>query len=157
MAAVRAGVPVLGGNLPRSAMREAMADAQWDQALPQSVNALLVQAIRDGHCGKLPQERESGMLRIQVARDRSMARTIAEALRSATPGDQVLLLTGAEHAALDRGVPLHLRQLGMPARALRVMLFGEAGALSADVYLPAALVTRPDPCESLEDPGSLKR
>ena len=34
MAAVGAGVPVLGGNLPRARMRAAMAEAAWDRHLP---------------------------------------------------------------------------------------------------------------------------
>ncbi|MBY0411519.1 MAG: ChaN family lipoprotein, partial [Burkholderiaceae bacterium] len=34
MAAVRAGVPVLGGNLPRADMRAAMVRTGWDQHLP---------------------------------------------------------------------------------------------------------------------------
>ena len=152
MSAVRAGVPVLGGNLPRSAMGEAMDDAGLEQLLPQPANALLVQAIRDGHCGRLPVEREGGMLRIQVARDRAMARTLAEALQAAAPGKQVLLLAGAQHAARDRGVPLHLQQLGLQAQALRVTLFGEeADRLPADRRLPAAFTARPDPCASLKN------
>src|SRR5690606_31937843 len=34
MAAVRAGVPVFGGNLPRARLREAMADAALDRSVP---------------------------------------------------------------------------------------------------------------------------
>ena len=53
MAAVRAGVPVLGANLPRERMREAMADVQLDNRLPPGPLQAQQQAIRDGHCGLL--------------------------------------------------------------------------------------------------------
>src|SRR3989344_3595129 len=42
MAAVAAGVPVLGGNLPRAQMRAAMGEARWDQALRPGQTVLLV-------------------------------------------------------------------------------------------------------------------
>jgi uncharacterized iron-regulated protein len=107
MTAVAAGVPVLGGNLPRAQMRAAMTDATWDQQLPperlQQVQAL----IRRGHCGLLPETQIPAMARIQVARDRAMADTLAQAWR---PGTAVLLLAGNEHVRTDLGVPWHLAQ-----------------------------------------------
>ncbi|WP_051243016.1 ChaN family lipoprotein [Azohydromonas australica] len=152
MSAVRAEVPVLGGNLPRRDMREAMQNASLDGLLPPAVNDQLKTAIREGHCGLLPREHEGGMLRIQLARDQSMARTVAQALESATPGRQVLLLAGAQHAARDRGVPLHLQQLGFKPEELHVTMFGEAPTdttLPADRTLAAAFSPGPDPCEQL--------
>ena len=55
MAAVAAGVPVLGGNLPRSQMRAAMADAAWDGHLPAAALSRQYAALREGHCGLLPE------------------------------------------------------------------------------------------------------
>src|SRR3989344_2937670 len=46
MAAVAAGVPVLGGNLPRAQMRAAMGEARWDQHLPAPALAQQHQALR---------------------------------------------------------------------------------------------------------------
>jgi uncharacterized iron-regulated protein len=152
MSAVRAEVPVLGGNLPRRDMRAAMEDTALDGLLPPTVNAELKTAIRQGHCGLLPQEQEGGMLRIQLARDQSMARTVAQAVQGAQPGRQVLLLSGAQHAARDRGVPLHLQQLGFKPEELHVTMFGEAPTdttLPADRTLAAAFSPGPDPCEQL--------
>ena len=105
MAAVRAGVPVLGANLPRARMREAMADVSLDARLPPP--ALLAQqdAIRTGHCKLLPENQIVPMARIQIAKDMRMARTLEQA---AQPGKVVLLLAGAGHVDRSLGVPQHL-------------------------------------------------
>ena len=105
MAAVRAGVPVLGANLPREQMREAMADASLDQLLPGPARKAQEQAIRQGHCGLLPEPQIRPMTRVQIARDKAMAETIAAA---SAPGKTVVLLAGAGHVEPGVGVPLHL-------------------------------------------------
>ena len=146
MTAVRAGVPVLGGNLPRAALRETMADASRDALLDAGARERLAAAVREGHCGLLPAEQEPGMVRVQIGRDQSLAATVTEALR---PGQQVILLTGAQHASRDRGVPLHLaRQAHAPS--VHVLIFGEQGHdLAADELRAARFTPRPDPCEGL--------
>ncbi|WP_374367615.1 ChaN family lipoprotein [Piscinibacter sp.] len=146
MTAVRAGVPVLGGNLPRAALRETMADASRDALLDAGARARLAEAVREGHCGLLPAEQEPGMVRVQIGRDQSLAATVTEAL---LPGQQVILLTGAQHASRDRGVPLHLaRQAHAPS--VHVLIFGEQGHdLAADELRAARFTPRPDPCEGL--------
>lgn len=106
LAAVRAGVPVLGGNLPRAAMAAARSDAALDLALPEAARAAQLDALREGHCGLLPEEMLPGMVRIQIARDQSMARTVAAAARG--PGQTVLLIAGGGHVLRSRGVPMHL-------------------------------------------------
>lgn len=105
MAAVAAGVPVLGANLPRRAIRDAMRDAALDTAVPPAVLAQHRQAMDDGHCGLLPAAQLGPMARVQIARDRAMAATL-DAERQ--PGRTVLLVAGAAHVWRDRGVPLHL-------------------------------------------------
>ena len=105
MVAVKAGVPVLGANLPAAKMREAMADTQLDTRLPGPALKAQQQLIRLGHCGLLPEERIAPMTRIQVARDISMARTIEQAL---LPGKTVVLLAGSGHVDRTLGVPQHL-------------------------------------------------
>lgn len=151
MNAVRAGVTVLGGNLPREQMRAAMNDAALDALLDDAPRALLTDAVRVGHCGLLSPAQEPGMVRIQIARDRAMAQVAAAALRDAPPGSTVLLLAGAMHASRDRGVPLHLqRETAAAMPALHVVLFGASGdALSADERRAAAFTPREDPCEGL--------
>jgi uncharacterized iron-regulated protein len=104
MAAVAAGVPVLGGNLPRAQMRAAMQEPAWDQHLPPAALARQITALRDGHCGLLPESQLAPMARIQIARDASMARTAQQALR---PGQTVLLVAGGGHVLRSIGVPTH--------------------------------------------------
>lgn len=144
--AVRARVPVYGGNLPRSAMRDAMRDETLDAQVGDTVRELLAREVRDGHCGLLPTSQEPGMVRIQIARDRSMAATVAQAHADAAPARDVLLLTGAQHASRDRGVPRHLP----PGTPTRIVMFGQPVAgLVADEWRPADVTPRPDPCEEL--------
>jgi uncharacterized iron-regulated protein len=154
MAAVQAGVPVLGGNLPRAGMRETMRDASLDGRVDDAARTLLAEAVRSGHCNLLPESQIPGMVRIQIARDVSMARTVGAALEAAPPGQRVLLLTGAQHASRDRGVPLHLP----PGTPLHVTMFGDGPpGLVADERRPAQRTERPDPCDGLRERLSAPR
>ncbi len=105
MAAVRAGVPVLGANLPREAMRPAMADAQLDARLDAAALEAQREAIRDGHCDLLPAAQLGPMVRVQIARDLAMARTLQAA---AQRGKTVVLVAGSGHVSPQLGVPRHL-------------------------------------------------
>lgn len=106
MAAVRAGIPVVGGNLPRHRHAEVMRDAAWDDTLTDTEQrAALHRTLDEGHCGLLPAAQLPAMARIQLARDDAMAATLLE---RRTPGRTVVLVTGAQHARRDRGVPHHL-------------------------------------------------
>ncbi len=105
MTAVRAGVPVLGANLPRAQMRERMADPQLDRLLPGPALQAQQQAIRLGHCGMLPESQITSMTRVQIGRDVAMAQTLRSA---AQPGRTVLLLAGRGHVDRQLGIPRHL-------------------------------------------------
>jgi uncharacterized iron-regulated protein len=105
MAAVRAGVPVIGANLPRARMKDAMADVSLDAQLNGEAYAAQQDAVRDGHCKLLPESQIVPMTRIQIGRDRAMAQAIVKAKR---PGQTVLLIAGAGHVARPLGVPQHL-------------------------------------------------
>ena len=105
MAAVRAGVPVLGANLPAARQREAMRDAALDARLPPAALAEQQQRMRDGHCGLLPESQIGPMTRVQIARDIAMADTVRAARQ---PGRTVLLVAGNGHMHRALGVPLHL-------------------------------------------------
>lgn len=106
MAAVAAGVPVMGGNLSRPQMHAAMGDARFDTMLPGPALKAQQQAVRQGHCGLLPERQITPMTRIQIARDESMAQTLQDA---AVPGKTVVLLAGGGHVDRLLGVPQHLR------------------------------------------------
>lgn len=105
MTAVRAGVPVLGANLPAARLREAMANKELDGRLSGPALQAQQQNIRLGHCEKLPESQIAPMTRIQIARDMAMAQTVAHAAR---PGKIVVLLAGGRHVDRSLGVPLHL-------------------------------------------------
>jgi uncharacterized iron-regulated protein len=105
MAAVRAGVPVVGANLPRARMKDAMADVSLDVQLNGEAYTAQQDAVREGHCKLLPESQIIPMTRIQVGRDRAMAQTIVKARQ---PGKTVLLIAGAGHAVRALGVPQHL-------------------------------------------------
>jgi uncharacterized iron-regulated protein len=116
MAAVKAGVPVVGANLPRSQSRAAMADASLDAAVPAAVLRTQQEAVRAGHCGLLPENQIGPMVRVQLARDRTMAQAVS---RAAIAGKTVVLLAGAKHIDPSVGVPLHL-PAGMRSRSERL-------------------------------------
>lgn len=105
MAAVRAGVPVLGANLPRERMKDAMADVSLDAQLGDSARQAQQKAVREGHCNLLPESQIGPMTRIQIARDRAMAQTVVKARQ---PSKTVLLIAGAGHVLRPLGVPQHL-------------------------------------------------
>lgn len=113
MAAVKAGVPVVGANLPRSRMREAMADPRLDNTVPPGVLEAQREAVRNGHCGLLPEAQIGPMARVQIARDRAMAQAVAQA---ALPGKTVVLLAGSQHVDEQLGIPRHL-PAGLRARS----------------------------------------
>nr|MDP2191229.1 ChaN family lipoprotein [Rhodoferax sp.] len=105
MAAVRAGVPVVGANLPAARLRETMADPVFDMLLPGPALKAQQQRIRLGHCNLLPESQVAPMARIQIARDISMAQTVVKA---ALPGKTVLLLAGSSHVDRTLGIAQHL-------------------------------------------------
>lgn len=105
MAAVRAGIPVLGANLPATGLRAAMADPALEKLLSGQALITQQQKIRSGHCDLLPENQILPMTRVQIARDIAMAQTLVKA---AQPGKTVLLLAGAGHVDRSLGVPLHL-------------------------------------------------
>lgn len=132
MAAIRAGAPVFGGNLPRDGMRSAMNDAALESRLAAEALAALRERIREGHCHLLPEQHIPGMVRVQIARDVSMAQTIASVWQ---PGRTAVLLCGNEHARQDLGVAIHLDQLPPPwpasAGKVQSVLMGPAGKNTA--------------------------
>ena len=124
LAAVRAGIPVLGANLPRDGVRAAMQDASLDAALdPASLQAQR-EAVRRGHCDLLPASQLAPMTRVQIARDRMMARTVVAA---AVPGQTVLVLAGAGHVDPALGVPRYLP----PSLTVRSLTLPPTGAAPA--------------------------
>lgn len=152
MAAVRAGVPVLGANLPRSEMRDAMQNIAIEDHLTGDNLRKQQENIRHGHCGQLPESQIAPMTRIQLARDQRMAQTVVLARQ---PGKTVVLLAGGGHVRRDLGVPVFLP----PTLVARVVAL-QAGAqghdpigAGADLSLQTAAVPPKDYCASLRKAG----
>lgn len=127
MAAVQAGVPVLGGNLPRAQMRSVMGEVALDESLSAAALQRQRDAIREGHCLLLPEAQVAPMTRIQLARDRAMAQTVLAALQ---PGRSVLLVAGNGHVQKDVGVPRHL-PAGLAHRVVIALSQDAASAVDA--------------------------
>ena len=156
MNAVRAGVPVYGGNLPRPQLREAMQQPRWDKLVPPEAHARLLEAVREGHCDLLPEAQLGPMVRMQIARDFSLAQALAGAAAGAQPEAIVVMLAGAAHASQETGVPLHLGTLAVP---LQVRSIGYASSYSADAepgfdeWRPAQAEPPQDHCAALRERG----
>jgi uncharacterized iron-regulated protein len=150
MTAVRAGVPVLGANLPRTEMQASMADSTLDVLLPGPALKTQQQGIRLGHCNMLPESQIAPMTRIQIAKDVTMANTLSQAT---LPGKTVVLLTGSGHADRLLGVPLHLRSdLKTRSVLLRAAnAHGDAPKASFDSIWPTPAVPEVDYCAGLKD------
>jgi uncharacterized iron-regulated protein len=137
MAAVRAGVVVHGGNLPRARHREVSSDPAWEGLLPEAQWQALRALIDSSHCGLLPATQWTPMARIQIARDDAMAATL---VRLRAPGRTVLLITGAQHARRTQGVPVHLSRrtaLAPQDPRLRVVELRATDAARTDIGDPA--------------------
>nr|WP_297350597.1 ChaN family lipoprotein [uncultured Caldimonas sp.] len=156
MNAVRAGVPVYGGNLPRPLLREAMQQARWEDLVPADARARLLEAVREGHCNLLPESQLAPMLRMQVARDFSLAQAVAGAAEGAIPNSVIVLLAGAAHVSRETGVPVHLGTLAVP---LEVRTIGYASSYAEqaepgfDEWRPAQSEPPQDHCAALRERG----
>ena len=135
MAAVRAGVPVLGANLPSARQRDAMRDATLEARLPPQALAEQQRRIREGHCHLLPEAQIQPMTRVQIARDIAMAETVSTARQ---PGRTVLLVAGNGDVQRALGVPAHL-----PPDVKSRVISAQSGPAQAPAD-PAAARSRPE-------------
>lgn len=130
MTAVRAGVPVLGANLPRAQMPASMSDSKLDARLPGPALKAQQQGIRLGHCNLLPESQIQPMTRIQIAKDITMADTVHQLL---LPGKTVVLLAGNGHVDRRLGVPQHLRA-DLTAKSIHLRAGDSTGTDGADAF-----------------------
>ena len=139
LAALESGVPLHAAQPSRQVLAEARRRSGLPP-LPDGARRQLEQALREGHCGMLPESRLPAMLWVQYTRDRHMAQVL-DALR--TPGRQVLLITGSGHARRDSGVPLHSRG---PTFSVGL---GSDDAAAHDLPWPSATGPETDHCAAL--------
>ncbi|WDY58716.1 ChaN family lipoprotein [Pseudomonas sp. PSKL.D1] len=147
--ALQTHVPLLAANLSTDEMRQVY---RQPKPLPgahsnaPAVKDALLQQVKDGHCGLLPDSQLPAMLAVQQQRDRRMAESMLAAPEPA------LLLTGAYHARKDLGVPLHLHDLGVKGVS-KVLILAEVGdtveAGAADFVWYTAAMPEQDYCAQL--------
>jgi uncharacterized iron-regulated protein len=121
-----AGLPTLSANLPRSVVHgiahEGIAALPTGEVirlgletpLPPALEASLEEELRSSHCGQLQESMVGPMALAQRARDGQMA------LRMLASGAPVVLIAGAGHVRVDRGVPMRLRDAKPTVRVVSV-------------------------------------
>jgi uncharacterized iron-regulated protein len=121
--AVQQPWPLLAANLDRSEIMTIYAAPPalaGKASTAPAVCEVLLEQIRQSHCGMLPESQLPAMLAIQQQRDRRMAEQLRDAAQPA------LLFAGAFHVRRDLAVPLHLQDIGGAEGAL-VLVLAEAG------------------------------
>lgn len=169
MAAVRAGVPVIGANLSRTDLRAAMSNPTLDAALDAKALSVQDERMRSGHCGMLPESQIRPMTRVQIARDQAMAQALQSALAADRPTTHnitpntihqttphttersVLLLAGHGHVDKTVGIPQHLKE---SLRVVRMQAGGDTGPTlasdpSADLVWQTPALPPTDYCAGL--------
>ncbi|MDM9653075.1 ChaN family lipoprotein [Pseudomonas wenzhouensis] len=146
---LRQPYPLLAANLDRAEIMQIYRQRpvlEGEHSTAETVQARLLEDIRDAHCGLLPDTQLPAMLAVQQQRDRRMA----EALLAAPQPS--LLLAGAFHVRKDLGVPLHLTDLGAHAGST-VLILAEVGrqvdASMADYVWFTAAQPEQDHCAKL--------
>ncbi|HDS1819404.1 TPA: ChaN family lipoprotein [Pseudomonas putida] len=147
--ALQHDIALLAANLSPGEMRQTYrqpASLPGERSNAPTVQAALLEHVRAGHCGLLPQSQLPAMLAVQQQRDRRMAERLMKAPQPA------LLLAGAYHVRKDLGVPLHLADLGAQGRSA-VLLLAEVGepveAGMADYVWYTAAMPEQDYCAQL--------
>ncbi len=175
-AAIGAGLPIVGGGLPRTVQRQVSAGGvaslepgfverlglarQLDPAAARSLR----EELAAGHCGMLPATALDRMGEVQRALDAQMADSL---VRAATgPGiDGGVLIAGTGHTRRDRAVPWHLGRFVPESKAVAIGLvevdddtpspigyrdrFG--GDLPFDYVWFTARVTNENPCDAFAE------
>lgn len=130
--AVSHDLPILAGNVTQDTIRDIA--RQGLDSLPADrlkflellepdapeIVAAMRRDVIEGHCNLMPDESIGPMVAVQRARDANMAATMIQGVE--TEGtDQAILIAGNGHARTDRGVPLRLRNMDIPAEEILVI------------------------------------
>ncbi|UUX48596.1 ChaN family lipoprotein [Nisaea acidiphila] len=116
--ALAAGLPMVAGNIGRDAVRtiarspenvtpELRTRLKLDEPLPENVEQAIGDEVYRGHCELVPREHLAPMVRVQIARDASLAEAMVRASGSA---DGAVLIAGGQHVRKDIGTGYHLRR-----------------------------------------------
>ena len=141
--AFEAQLRMVAANLPQSVARSLVhegasalgpQDAQrlgLDHPFPGDLETSLRDELRASHCGHLPETMIAPMALAQHARDAQMAKSMTDAASA----QGVVLIAGAGHVRVDRGVPFYLALGGRDARVISIALIEvETGETSPPSY-----------------------
>jgi uncharacterized iron-regulated protein len=142
VAVLAAGLEIAPASLTRAelaAVREAgyTVSSIGGRLGEEGIEALL-REIGEAHCGAVPADAIEGMAVVQIVKDARMA----EVLREAPLDRGAVLVAGGGHARRDRGVPAHLRGLGVPSEEILSLGLIEVPATGAAAANPLAPVDR---------------
>lgn len=152
--ALRYRLPIVAANVGRDearrVMREGLAAAGFDAAVPEPLLAAQTHDIEAGHCGALDTAAARRMALAQVARDQYMARMLQ---RYADRG--IVLLAGNGHVRADIGVPQWL-DAATRARSESIGLVeqGDDDDGRYDLRLVTPRQPRVDPCAGMRRQGA---
>jgi uncharacterized iron-regulated protein len=158
-----AGLPLVGGNLPKgfskqlfsqgaSALSAPLGQTYRNAPLSQAARQQLDQDLIDGHCGKLPERYIEPMRLVQRATDISMAQAVLDRVPA-------VLVAGNGHVRKDYGVPQVLSAT-MPTLRVTAIGFVEADGTREelvqslktryDIIWLSERAERSDPCENFK-------
>ncbi|WP_193187850.1 ChaN family lipoprotein [Nisaea sediminum] len=114
--ALAAGLPMVAGNIDRGTVGQLANDPEnadpgltdafhLNAPLPEEVRNAVEEAVYRGHCELVPRDRLAPMIRVQIARDASLAEAM---VRAAATADGAVLIAGGQHARRDIGAGYHL-------------------------------------------------
>jgi uncharacterized iron-regulated protein len=167
--AVRENLPVIAANASRELLRtisrngfaalgdNAAARYALDDTWTPARQEQLVEDVKEGHCGKVPDHVVEVIAKAQRARDALMA----DAILRAGPAGAVAIL-GNGHARTDLGVPLYLRARAPADKVLSLGIVqvdapvdpaaygtGPLGQRFDYVWFTARTERAADPCDSI--------
>lgn len=131
--------------------------------VPEAAAAALIDRMRSGHCGRLPESMLPRMAEVQRGWEAWMAHEIAAAVET-DDVDGAIVIIGRGHTQRPLGLPFALAQLAPARSVLSVGLLEvpepEVGPPSAallalaaghDLVFVAIEIERPDPCERIPE------
>jgi len=134
-----------------------------DKPLDEPLQTALIDELRDGHCGLMPEKHFPRMTEVQRFRDATMA----DALLSVGDFKGAILIAGNGHIRNDRAVPLYLISRGADPDRIRTVAKIEvtSGKTNPADYIPKApdgspavdyavftpRLDRPDPCVRMKE------
>ncbi len=142
-AALAANLPIYGGDLPNTLLRQLVDDGKdvlskkqvkrlaLDLERGPQADAALEELLYQSHCQLVPRDAMSSMADVQRARDGSLARTLVKQ----SDGKGGVLIAGNGHVRNDWGVPFVLREDKPGKSALAIgILEVEDGAETLNAY-----------------------